>query len=189
MKTLLIILALTITAAAQQSNIKVAAVVEATHVMGFSGPLAGATAGADWRKGRFDFSGDFDALHIRKQSGGSGFEIRGREAGRLYFGKIFIEGDMEQSHYRVRDFSKTHYFAGVGAGTWLNERALLRIAFLTHIHEVTKGAPNDQNAVEGSAQFFLKRHVYFKSQTVVSRFTSPYRRTGAAVEFQIGIWK
>jgi hypothetical protein len=189
MKTALIILFLALPVAAQPSNVHVAASIELTHGSGFSGCLRGATAGADWRKGRFALSGDFDALHVKKTVGGNGWEVRGREAAKVYFGKMFIEGDLQQSHYSVTQFSKTHYFAGAGIGTWLNERALIRIAFLTHIGEVSKGTPNNQNGLETSAQFFLKHHVYFKTRMVVSRFTSPYRRTGLGTEFQIGIWK
>ncbi len=187
MKQLLLILIFALPVMAQPSNIRVAANIGSSNA-GFSGCLCGVTAGGDIRKGRFDFSADFDALHIRKATGGSGVEFRGRETGRIYFGKVFVDGSMLQAHYSVTQFSKTQYFAGVSAGTWLNERVLIRGGLLTHIGESSK-QPNNQNAVEGSAQFFLKRHIYVSPRVVVSRFTSSGQRmTGTSTSVQVGFW-
>lgn len=192
MKVLLVVLLLAVSATAQSSNIHVAAEVGGASSLGFSGCLCGGAIGGDIRKSRFDFSAEFEALRARKETGGSGYEVRGHEAGRFYFGKAFVEGDFEQTHYSVTQFSKTHIFAGGGVGVMVNEHVLLRGAFLTHVSESAqpKGIPTNQNFGEGQVQFFGKHHVYFSPRVVVSRFTSGGQRsTGAVFSIQIGLWR
>lgn len=184
------ILCVCTTARAQQSHVRLAGTVGLNGNLGYSNPDYAITVGGDLRRGRFDLSLDGSLIRIRKNTGGSGFQVSARELGRYYFGKYFIQGGSDQWHYSVTQFSKS----GVGViagGGFSRENFVVQVNYRQLIQESSrpKGLPNRNKGVEFKTEAFLKRHLYLATSLNMTNFTSGLNRmTGASVQNFVGVW-
>lgn len=188
MRVVLIFLALAVSLQAQQSNFHAAATIDSSRNLGFANPTFGVTAGGDIRKGRFNFSTDGSLDRIRKNQGGSGYQVAVSEAARLYFHKnIFAEGVTRQWHYSVRQFSKSGVEVGGGAG-FETKHSVNSVVYRQLVWETAR---NQTKTLEGNTQWFLSHHLYFGSRFRGAWFKnqgSARVMSGIGIETQIGLW-
>lgn len=190
-KSILIVLLFALPVCGQTTNFHVAGVIGCTGGLGYTSPDFGATAGTDWRHGKFAFSIDTDILRVRKNVGGSGYSMSIREHGRFYVHKsLFVQASARQWRYSVAAFSKKG--AEFGGGVGIEHRG--NLFSLSYSHEVWERqspvSPSSQmKTLDLDAQFFLKKHLYLDVRAAGTRFVSQHRAmTGISTRLAVGLW-
>lgn len=178
MKPLIIILLCSVAATAQ-THVAVSVAVTGNH--GFSNPNLGVSAGTSQRKGRIGFTVEGGVERVRKNVGGAGWQVSGRQTLRLFKGKWFGQAGATESYYSVRDFSKDSYAALIGGG-WASSKTTIEANYR---HEMNA---NRGRIVEGRLTFYLPRHFFLRTSVAVNNFRQGAgRMTGAATRVEVGL--
>lgn len=188
MKTTLLITTLLLYASAvvsaQTANIHVAATVGGTSNLGFHDPIVGLGVGGDYRHKQIGLSGDLSLDRIKKTAGGSGFQMTGREAVRLFKDHFFVQGGTSESKYVVKLFSKSSFAPLAGVG-YVAHNTIIETNFLADIT-----SPNKARIIEGRVTFLLSHHVFLRLTAGVDNFKQgKVRMTGSATRIELGLWK
>jgi len=195
MKILLLILVFALPIFAQDSNVHVAGVLQATANLGFGNPIYGAQVGGDYRINKVVLSGDFSVLRLKKNAGGSGQQFTAKESVRVYLNKkFFVQGTTRQWKYDVEQFGKSGVDIGGGGGVFFlgeNMAGTFAANYLHNVHETQRpsGVDSKQKTVDAELRLYLQHHVFFAPRVAVSRFKSGNSTlTGVSVAVQVGFW-
>ena len=192
MKALLLVLALATPIFAQDSNVHVAGVLQATANLGFGNPIYGAQVGGDYRVNKVVLSGDFSVLRLKKNAGGSGQQFTAKESVRVYLNKkFFVQGVSRQWKYDVEQFGKSGVDIGGGGGVYFQGESTVGTFAVSYQQAVWESATakNQQKTIDGELRLYLKHHVFFAPRVAVSRFKSGNTNlTGVSVAVQVGFW-
>jgi len=197
MKALLLVLALATPIFAQESNVHVSGVIGTNANLGFANPMYGVSGGGDFRvSNKVVLSADGSVLRLKKNVGGSGYQVTAKETVRVYLTrKAFVQAATRQWKYDVRDFGKSGIEIGGGGGfMWEGEdqAGVFAVNYLHNVYEVQRpsGVDSKQQIVDGELRFYFKKHIFLSPRVAVSRFKSGgTSMTGASFTLQIGLWK
>lgn len=181
---------------AQESNIHVNSLVGSSVNMGLRGLQYGVGSGFDIHKNKLDISINANFFKIRKNAGGKGYEINGKELIRYYFyNNVCIQGGIEEGRYKVTQYNKS--FASVIGGVCKKYKG--NIFSLNYLHKFWEtqhlangkksGSSSQMKTIELSAQLFLKHHIYIDAKLDGSRFRSQNKYlTGLSSQLGVGFW-
>lgn len=179
--SLLLMIAWAVLAQSAFAQTHVAASVAVTGNHGFSNPNLGISAGTSQRKGRIGLTVEGGVEHVRKNVGGAGYQVNGRQILRLFKGKWFGQAGAVESYYNVRDFSKDSYAGLIGIG-WASSKTTIEANYR---HEMNA---NRGRIVEGRLTFYLPRHFFLRTSAAVNNFKQGAgRMTGAATRAEVGV--
>jgi hypothetical protein len=171
----------------QQPNFHAFGTVALNGNLGYANPSYGGGVGGDGcLSSKVALSADLDLLRVKKNVGGLGFSISGRESIRYFVSrKFFIEGGASESHYSVTSFSKSTVGVLAGAGVALQQGRLVLNA--DYVHDLS--SENRQRVVSLKGQAYAKKHLFLALTVAVSRFQSGGKsQTGVSTKLSAGLW-